>query len=1102
MSTGDNAAPENSPTPVAPMAPVVPRRRRRARRVLAVAVGAVVLLAVAVVVVPCVLPEAMVGREVARQLNASLAREAQVEGARFSLFSGFRASGVEVRRRDGFGDGPLLRIGTLVLVPDIPELLQGRLRLLSVRIHDADLYLVRDERSVLNVDDLLVKPPREFAVASVLATDSRLHLRTPDGEHTVAITRASLGAPAEGQRPMDVRARLGTGGELALSGGLAVTPDGGEFEHGEGTLLIESLALGDLLAGPGGAPPLLANATLHANLSMQGRADRDLRVAGTLEVEGLPEVPQLGFEGDDRVAAAELSFVVSPREQHLDLTVTTHPGGAIEVKATLDPIEKGKGTPALVLDNYLLDVRAEAWGDLARHDLARGGLPGTRLVGGRARAEASLKGTFDRFVATLSATLEDAVVAVEDGAEPVPAVSLEGGGTLSLANLSAELTRLVVRAEGVSATIRGRAQPVEGALVQIAPDSALPPMAADFTVDAEAELARWSPGLRALAGLPTEGRLQGKLSVQGGAASKAGLLTVDGELRLDGFACTAPARAPDPADLAASMHVIYDPEKAAMAFSDTAVRGRGIDGSVKGAIACGRALGASALTGCLDIDLGEASRYYGVLAGLPRRTSVSGGFAWRLDARGEGDLATAHGRAALIDLVVTGPPMGRKLAIEPMVEIAHDVVWDAGARILAIRKLRAATSRGEATLTGTLALPGGSGATDLKLNLDADADAIRPFLPWPDEFGALKAAGRVVARAEAAGPPGDVKGFGTVTWTSGRMETPFARLAADLDYRIEGALGGRQLKLDGRGTLADLEWTHVRLGREPVVQDELTFSHALEGRVPDGPLVVTAAVPKLAVYSRTVEQIRLNGKLEGRVLHVDDFSCRPMGGTARAKGRIAFDPRQTHRLWFQARDVALDQDAELLGAVPFLGIVNAIVGGRPEKMDFVASAEAELRARGSTPEALRATLAGEGSLRLARFRVTGSPLFRMLAVFTSSPGLRDVTFEQVDAPFTIVGGRVETTATLPFEKGAFVISGHALRSGQTCYAIRVTNPRGIGFVAHDMVPYLEAGHPIMHISGPAQQPTCRIPTESILQFTLKRKLDKGLEALTPRPKGK
>ncbi len=93
------------------------RRRRWLRRALWAAGALLALAAILVFVVPPLLPEAFVGRIVARRLAAELGREVTVEGARFSFLAGLRARGISVRERAGFGDGEFLRIGRLTATP-------------------------------------------------------------------------------------------------------------------------------------------------------------------------------------------------------------------------------------------------------------------------------------------------------------------------------------------------------------------------------------------------------------------------------------------------------------------------------------------------------------------------------------------------------------------------------------------------------------------------------------------------------------------------------------------------------------------------------------------------------------------------------------------------------------------------------------------------------------------------------------------------------------------------------------------------------------------------------------------------------------------------
>jgi hypothetical protein len=124
-----------------------------------------------------------------------------------------------------------------------------------------------------------------------------------------------------------------------------------------------------------------------------------------------------------------------------------------------------------------------------------------------------------------------------------------------------------------------------------------------------------------------------------------------------------------------------------------------------------------------------------------------------------------------------------------------------------------------------------------------------------------------------------------------------------------------------------------------------------------------------------------------------------------------------------------------------------------------------------------------------------------VATFTKHPELGEMTFQRVDAPFAIANGRMENVVVLPFQQGAFVVTGEAvLPTGKIDYKMGVRNPTGIKLFGDDLAEYLNGGYPLMGITGTIDGPKPRIPTESIMEFALKRKLfgkDKTKKDLTP-----
>jgi len=212
---------------------------------------------------------------------------------------------------------------------------------------------------------------------------------------------------------------------------------------------------------------------------------------------------------------------------------------------------------------------------------------------------------------------------------------------------------------------------------------------------------------------------------------------------------------------------------------------------------------------------------------------------------------------------------------------------------------------------------------------------------------------------------------------------------------------------------------------------------------------------------------------------------RPATGTFTAKGKASLDGECRYELTLDLDRVPLDQGIPGATRLPFLGIVNAVAGGRPEAMDFVASLKAGFSANGVTREAVRGSFAGKGELTLRRLRMANSPLFSLLADWGRHPELRDVAFERVDAPFALAAGRLEATATVPHGGGALIFRGHSTTADGLRYTMHVRDPRQVAFIPKDAVEYLEAGLPLIHISGPPDAPAARIAVEAIRQFNLR-----------------
>ncbi|HUT33116.1 MAG TPA: hypothetical protein VNE39_06545 [Planctomycetota bacterium] len=494
-----------------------PRRNRRRwlRRALWAAGALVALAALLVFVVPPLLPEGFVGRIVAGRMARVLGREATVEGARFSFLSGLRARGISVRERPGFGDGEFLRIGRLTATPR--ALFAGLHDLAQLDLEDAELCLAHDEQGILNAADLAERPPFPVRYQRLRIADLRVVYRDlqSGGSLALLVPSAEVGPVERGRRPVRLGARLATGGSAMLLGEVVVTPADQAFEQAHGTVVVRSLALAPLAAKLRLGRPLpasLAGVALDAEFALDAQVERRVWGNGTLTLTGLPEAPPLGLVGPLRSVVATLRGELSALRPHFDLHAVTQPSEAVRLDASLRQIVADGSVPSFSMDNYILTVNATA-----RADFARGGLPGTALVAGHGSLDASLAGTMAEARLACKAALEQGAAADGDATRPVPPIAFDLDGTFSLAALTAQLSRLALRTEGVSVAASGAARPRPDAELRVAPDGSLPPMTGEASLEAALDFGRWPDGLRLLAGLPSGRPASGTLAATGKA---------------------------------------------------------------------------------------------------------------------------------------------------------------------------------------------------------------------------------------------------------------------------------------------------------------------------------------------------------------------------------------------------------------------------------------------------------------------------------------------------------------------------------------------------------------------------------------------------------
>lgn len=211
---------------------------------------------------------------------------------------------------------------------------------------------------------------------------------------------------------------------------------------------------------------------------------------------------------------------------------------------------------------------------------------------------------------------------------------------------------------------------------------------------------------------------------------------------------------------------------------------------------------------------------------------------------------------------------------------------------------------------------------------------------------------------------------------------------------------------------------------------------------------------------------------------------QPTEASFGANARADLAGEGKYELDVSARGVALDHDSPWTARLPILSIVSAVAGGRPAAMEFVASLDARFKAAGTSPRAIKASFAGDGRLTLSRLRIVDPPLLRLLTLWPRRQVPRELVFDRVDAPFALAAGRVDATATTPYGGGELLFRGHSTAETGLHYALYVREPRKVAFIPSELASYLEAGLPLMHVTGPPEAPVARIPIEAILKFNL------------------
>jgi hypothetical protein len=247
-------------------------------------------------------------------LSSSLGQEVTVGRLKLSG-SILTAEGIVLRNPPGFGNGPLLKISTLTLAPDLAALLRGRRTFTLIRLEGAELDLRRDGRGTWNVNWL-----RRFAAGKPGGAEvilRRLHLR--DSRLTVEGTPYSL-------PDLDLH-DLATGGSLSSGITLLCRDPAGNPLSLTGTFRAGASPTADLTLSaptfvPGALFPSLAD-RLQPLAGTRARLTAHLRFAqGTASLETALDLTGIALPGPGATLPASVRVKLSyvPAADRLSVT--------------------------------------------------------------------------------------------------------------------------------------------------------------------------------------------------------------------------------------------------------------------------------------------------------------------------------------------------------------------------------------------------------------------------------------------------------------------------------------------------------------------------------------------------------------------------------------------------------------------------------------------------------------------------------------------------------------------------------------------------------------------------------------------------------------
>ena len=347
---------------------------RRWRRVLLIAAGAAAFLSAAILLLPMLLPESAIRRQVEAALSDRLGgRRVTVASAGFRWGEGLRVTGLEVGRREGPPDALFARADRLLVrfspLDAARAASGGDVPLDTLRVEGLELWLVLDDKGRWNASDLAEGEP--LRARSIQVTDASIHVenRTLGRSVTLVGVRGSLGElAATGQGYVTMAAQVpapdgSDAGRLVVTAGTNTT-DLSRSDALAGSLKVEwqdvvwSEALGMVLADPR-LRGLMSRTTGRLSASFGG---------GAWQVEGAVEGSDLALESlgiEATVPHAILGFQVRRAAAEAPLKVDLVKFSAPGVNLHLEAGTLGMDGSAL----SEVDLRARTtltWGPLAR----------------------------------------------------------------------------------------------------------------------------------------------------------------------------------------------------------------------------------------------------------------------------------------------------------------------------------------------------------------------------------------------------------------------------------------------------------------------------------------------------------------------------------------------------------------------------------------------------------------------------------------------------------------------------------------------------------------------------------------------------------------